>query len=77
MDSQDKLVLLVEQLVKLPSEKSWLEFKRDNYKPEMIGEDISVLANAATIAERNCAYMLWGVDNNSHDLIGQNMICKS
>jgi len=66
----DKLVLLVDELRKLPTEKSWLEFKKDNYKPEMIGEDISALANAAVLADRNCAYMLWGVDDSTHEIVG-------
>ena len=72
MESQevDKLVLLVEELRKLPTEKSWLEFKKDNYKPEMIGEDISALANAAVLAGRSCAYMLWGVDDGTHEIVG-------
>lgn len=70
LQEADKLVLLVEELRKLPSEKSWLEFKKDNYKPEMIGEDISALANAATLAERTSAYMLWGVDNDTHEIVG-------
>ena len=66
----DKLVLLVEELRKLPTEKSWLEFKKSNYKPEMIGEDISALANAAVLADRSCAYMLWGVDDSTHEIVG-------
>ena len=70
MERQEKDLLLINELVKLPSEKSWLEFKKDNYKPEMIGEDISALANAAAIVERSCAYMLWGVDNDTHDIVG-------
>ena len=70
MEQQKKDILLINELVKLPSERSWLEFKKDNYKPEMIGEDISALANAAAIAERSHAYMLWGVDNNTHDIVG-------
>ena len=70
MEQQEKDILLIHELVKLSSEKSWVEFKKDNYKPEMIGEDISALSNAAAIAERSYAYMLWGIDNDTHDIIG-------
>ena len=69
-NKQEKDVLLINELVKLPSERSWLEFKKDNYKPEMIGEDISAPSNSAAIAERGHAYMLWGVDNNTRDIVG-------
>ena len=43
---------LVETLVRLPNETPWLEFKHNNYIPEMIGERISGLANAATLDDR-------------------------
>ena len=67
MENLDKLI---EELRKLDNETPWLEFKNNNYKPEMIGEDISALANSATLHERSCAYMLWGIDDQTHDIIG-------
>ena len=42
----ENLLLLIEELRQLPNETQWVEFKHDNYKPEMIGEDISALANS-------------------------------
>lgn len=66
----DKLRMLIDELIKLSTEKSWLEFKKDNYKPEMIGKDISALANAAALAGRSCAYMLWGIKNDTHEIVG-------
>lgn len=68
----ENLDLLVRELCKLPNETAWVEFKRNNYDPYMIGKDISALANSATILERNCAYMVWGVDDKSHDIVGTN-----
>ena len=41
------LQLLIKELISLPSETEWLEFKHNNFDPEMIGEDISALANSA------------------------------
>lgn len=61
---------LTEELTKLPQETSWLEFKHNNSDPKMIGEDISALANAAVLAERDCAYMIWGVANETHNIEG-------
>lgn len=63
---------LVEELCKLPSETSWIEFKHDNYKPDMIGEDISALANSAALSEKSSAYMIWGVHDETHEIIGTN-----
>ncbi len=61
---------LIKQLVQLPDEMPWLEFKHNNADPQMIGEDISALANAATLHDRECAYMVWGVDNDTHEILG-------
>ncbi|MCF0195240.1 MAG: putative DNA binding domain-containing protein [Bacteroidaceae bacterium] len=61
---------LVNNLRELPDEKGWLEFKHNNYTPKMIGEDISALANAAALADRNFAYMIWGVDDTTHEIVG-------
>ena len=38
----------------------------------MIGEDISALANSAVIADRSCSYMIWGIDDITHEVIGTN-----
>ena len=67
MENLDKLVT---ELCKLPNETQWVEFKHNNYLPEMIGQDISALANSATLHEKSCAYMLWGVDDTTHEFVG-------
>ena len=64
------LTHLVRELIKQPSETPWLEFKHNNDEPKMIGENISALANAAALCDRSCAYMVWGVENDTHELIG-------
>lgn len=66
----DNLTLLIRELCKLPTETSWLEFKCNNYTPDTIGENISALANAAAIAEKRRAFMLWGVDDKTHEIVG-------
>ena len=67
MENLDKLV---RELCKLPNETQWVEFKHNNYRPEMIGQDISALANSATLHEKSCAYMLWGVHDETHEIVG-------
>lgn len=64
------LEMLVRELIKLPDETPWLEFKHNNYDPDMIGKDISALANSATMYEKSYAYMLWGIHNETHEIIG-------
>ena len=43
----------------------------------MIGEDISALANSAVLAEKNHAYMIWGIDDSSHEIIGTKVNLKN
>ena len=62
--------ILVKELCKLPKEVGWVEFKLNNCEPMMIGEDISALANSATLNDRDYAYMIWGVDDATHEIVG-------
>jgi len=66
----ENLELLIRELCKYPNETPWLEFKHNNYTPEMIGRDISALANSATLYEKSCAYMIWGVNDITHKIVG-------
>lgn len=61
---------LVRQMVQYPSEMPWLEFKENNCDPQMIGEDISALANAAAYCDRSKAYLIWGIEDDTHNIKG-------
>lgn len=68
--------LLIKELCKLADETTWVEFKHNNWRPEMIGEDISALSNSATLADRDYAYMIWGIDDKTHAVIGTTVRLK-
>ena len=61
---------LVHELVSLPAETGWVEFKHNNSDPQALGEYISALANSAALDGKAKAYLLWGVDDASHALVG-------
>ena len=61
---------LVRGLVSLPNETEWLEFKHNNDTPQEIGEYISALSNSAALHGRPRAYILWGIDDVTHRIIG-------
>lgn len=63
---------LIEDLRALPAETSWVEFKENNTDPGMIGRTISALSNAARLADKHFAYMVWGVRNSDHAVVGSN-----
>jgi predicted HTH transcriptional regulator len=77
--SKDYFLGILQELRKLPTETEWVEFKHNNDNPEEIGEYLSALANSAALAGKVNAYMAWGVDNSTHDIIGSSfrpMLCK-
>ena len=74
MENLDKLV---RQLCTYSDETAWLEFKHNNYNPEMIGADISALANGATLDEKSCAYFIWGVKDGTHEIVGTDYNLKN
>ena len=69
MENLDKLV---RELLFLPHETEWVEFKHDNYDPQMIGRDISALANGAALMDKDMAYFIWGIDDETHEIVGTN-----
>lgn len=69
MSSAD-LVALVDRLRREPSETEWLEFKKHRYEAQALGEYLSALANAACLAGKPRGYLLFGVDDDSHEVVG-------
>lgn len=61
---------LIDELRRLPSESAWVEFKRNNSDPDGIGKRCSALSNAARFEGQDCAYMVWGIDDATHDVVG-------
>lgn len=69
--SQTYLIGLVHELRKLPAETEWVEFKKgDATSPEDIGEYLSALSNAAALAGKAHAYLVWGIADGSHEVVG-------
>ena len=66
----DYLRSLVSELVALPAETGWVEFKHNKAVPDEMGEYISALSNTAALQGRAKAYVVWGVEDGSHQLVG-------
>jgi ATP-dependent DNA helicase RecG len=63
---------LLSGLVSLSKEKEWVEFKVNDAYPDDIGEYISALSNSARLKSEPCGYLVWGVCDQTHDIIGTN-----
>lgn len=66
----DYLASLVRELCALPRETEWVEFKLSDAEPQAIGEHISALANAAALVGKAFAYLVWGVRDVDHAVVG-------
>lgn len=61
---------IVKELIAYPTEANWFEFKENWYEPSAIGEYISSLSNAAALEGEEYGYLVWGVNNNTHEITG-------
>jgi len=68
------IVGLVHELRKLPTETEWVELKHNNDNPQEIGEYLSALANSAALHGKSSAYLVWGIDDTTHEVVGTNFV---
>ena len=69
-NNPDYVTGLLHELCSLPKETEWVEFKHNNDNNEEIGENISALANSAALCDKANSYLVWGVGDESHEVIG-------
>jgi len=63
-------IALIDRLRALPTETEWFEFKRNRYQPQDLGEYLSALANAACLANQPRGYLVFGIDDECHAVVG-------
>ena len=61
---------LLADLLARRNEEPWLEFKRDNIDPQLIGKLTSALSNAARTTDQPFGYVVWGVDDKTRAVVG-------
>lgn len=61
---------LVRRLCAYPRETEWFEFKSSDADPKKLGPNISAIANAAAISGKSNGYIIWGVQDEDHQIIG-------
>jgi len=69
MNAQE-LTGLLDRLRREPHETEWLEFKENYYEPQILGEYLSALANAACLAGKQRGYLVFGVRDRTHEVVG-------
>lgn len=66
--TNSELNILISELRAFPNETEWLEFKANN--AQELGEYISALSNSACIHNKEFAYIVFGVDDRTHRIVG-------
>ncbi|MFN9194153.1 MAG: RNA-binding domain-containing protein [Pseudomonadota bacterium] len=65
-----ELTALLDRLRAEPRETDWLEFTANRYEPQVLGEYLSALANAACLAGKPRGYLVFGIEDGSHAAVG-------
>jgi predicted HTH transcriptional regulator len=68
--NQEQLKKLIANLVLLPSETETVEFKENNFNKEDIGKRISALSNSANLHDKKNAYLVFGIQDITHKIVG-------
>lgn len=68
--SEREYIALIDRLRGLPAETEWLEFKHNRYEPQQLGQYLSALANSACLANQPRGYLVFGIDDATHAVVG-------
>lgn len=74
--TEENLKKLIDQLRVLPSETEWVEFKENRCEKTELGEYISALANSACLHDKEKAYLVFGIKDQNHLVVGTSVKLK-
>ena len=65
---------VLDEITAYKAEERWFEFKlnKGSISNDEIGQYISALSNGATIANKPFGYLIWGVEDGTHNILGTN-----
>lgn len=77
MDNEE-LIALIDELRALPKENEWVEFKKGTATTnDKIGQYISAISNASCLNNESFGYLVFGIDNDTHEVVGTNFKLKN
>lgn len=73
MKSEDELIDILRELLK-NSENEYIEFKRaeNNFDTDKLGKYFSAMANEATLQNKQFGWIIFGIDDKTHEVLGTN-----
>jgi len=69
-DAHFKAIKIVERILQGEAESEIVELKHNNTDKEAIGQYISALSNSAALGGNNKAFMVWGIEDQTHNIVG-------
>lgn len=73
----EQLTSKLDEIRALPKETEWVEFKHNkSVSNKTIGEYISALSNSACLHNQPFAYMIWGIEDSTHKIVGTSFSLK-
>jgi len=63
---------IIQAVRKNSAELPYIEFKVNDYRAQDIGEYVSALSNTAALFNQERAFMIWGIEDETHDIVGTN-----
>jgi len=68
--TEEQFTDLIDDLCSLTHETEWVEFKVNSFDPDEVGEYLSALSNSACLHDKRYGYMIFGVEDGSHKIVG-------
>lgn len=70
-------IKLLDTLIAMPRETEWLEFKVNKFEKDTVGRYISALANSAMLHSEDKGYLIFGVEDGTHNVVGTSIDLKA
>jgi len=76
--SEQELNTILSDAISLPAETEIVEFKeaKESYDFSKIGKYFSALSNEANLKGKSCAWLIFGVENEKHQIVGSHYRTK-
>lgn len=69
--TNEELIILIDELRALPKENEWVEFKTGTATTnDRLGQYISAISNAACIHNQDFGYLVFGIHDDIHEVVG-------
>lgn len=69
--TNEELIILIDELRALPQENEWVEFKTGTATTnDRLGHYISAISNAACINNQDFGYLVFGIHDETHEVVG-------